>query len=239
MNLGENEVICVLVSGKFMEIITRSMPSLKRQPLHMEVAELVRKMIMDGSLKQGEQIKEIELCEQLSVSRTPLREALKTLHVEGLVEIITNRGCWVAKLSQKEYLDSFEILSALEGKAAELAVLRATDTEVKQLLELHQQMEQFYKVRDKQKYFEKNQQIHLLILSLAKNDKLAQMHKQLMNLVTLGRFKAIDVEQRWDESMLEHEELMNAFLNKEHTKAGTILSKHVMQTGITIASIDT
>lgn len=211
--------------------------SLKRQPLHMEVADLVRNMIMDGTLKQGEHIKEIELCEQLAVSRTPLREALKALHVEGMVNIETNRGCWVSKISGQEYLDSFEVMSTLERKAAELVVERANDEQLNQLLALHNEMEMYFQQKDKHNYFAKNQQIHLSILTLSGNDKLKKMHTQLINLVSYGRFQAIDVDYRWSESMQEHCDLMAAFLARDSAKAGAILATHVMHTGYVLASL--
>jgi len=227
-----------MVSGKqYMAVASSKKTALNRQPLHIEVAALVREMIKDGSLKQGEHIKEIELCEQLAVSRTPLREALKALHVEGLVHIETNRGSWVSKISAQEYLDAFEVMSSLERKAAELMTERASDQQLKELFIIHQQMENYFQQKDKKNYFEKNQQIHSSIIRASGNQKLCQLHQQLLNLVTYGRFQAINSDYRWKESMQEHQDLIKALLQRDGKKAGELLSTHVMHTGHVLAKM--
>ncbi|NHI01775.1 GntR family transcriptional regulator [Oceanimonas sp. MB9] len=205
--------------------------SLRRRSLHEEVADCVRTMIIEGELKEGERINEPALCKQLDISRTPLREALKVLNSEGIVTIEPNRGARVAVITPEEIREHFEIICSLERRAAELTASRATQAELEQLTRLQQQLEGYHQAQDKQQYFEINQHIHRLIIELAGNETLIQLHHQLMNKVSRGRYLAIGFHHRWDESVAEHRALLDALKAGDGDRAGRILAEHVMHTG--------
>lgn len=209
--------------------------SLRRRSLHEEVADCVRTMIIEGDLKEGQRINEPELCQQLDISRTPLREALKVLHSEGMVTIEPNRGAWVATITPEEIREHFEIISSLERRAAELTAGKATQNDLTRLRQLQDKLERHYQARERNEYFETNQHIHRLIIELAGNDTLTQLHHQLMNRVSRGRYLAIGVQHRWEESVDEHRTLLDALSARDGEKAGRILAEHVMHTGETLA----
>lgn len=209
--------------------------SLRRRSLHEEVADCVRTMIIEGELKEGQRIHEPELCQQLDISRTPLREALKVLHSEGLVTIEPNRGAWVAIITPEEIREHFEIISSLERRAAELTAVRASECELARLSKLQDKLERHYQAQERNEYFETNQQIHRLIIELAGNDTLTQLHHQLMNRVSRGRYLAIGMQHRWEESVEEHRALLDALHARNAELAGRILAEHVLHTGGTLA----
>ena len=99
---------------------------IRRRPLHDEAAERLRDMIVEGHLAAGERVNEADLCAQLGISRTPLREALKVLAAEGLVDLLPRRGARIARLGAREVGELFEVLGGLERTAAELAAARVT-----------------------------------------------------------------------------------------------------------------
>ncbi|MDX1267358.1 MAG: GntR family transcriptional regulator [Oceanisphaera sp.] len=209
--------------------------SLRRRSLHEEVADCVRTMIIEGELKEGQRIHEPELCQQLDISRTPLREALKVLHSEGLVTIEPNRGAWVATITPEEIREHFEIISSLERRAAELTAVKVSESDLARLSKLQDKLERHYQARERNEYFETNQHIHRLIIELAGNDTLTQLHHQLMNRVSRGRYLAIGMQHRWEESVDEHRALLDALRDRNAELAGRILAEHVLHTGGTLA----
>lgn len=209
--------------------------SLRRRSLHEEVADCVRTMIIEGELKEGQRIHEPELCQQLDISRTPLREALKVLHSEGLVTIEPNRGAWVATITPEEIREHFEIISSLERRAAELTAVKVSESDLARLSKLQDKLERHYQARERNEYFETNQHIHRLIIELAGNDTLTQLHHQLMNRVSRGRYLAIGMQHRWEESVDEHRALLDALRARNAELAGRILAEHVLHTGGTLA----
>ncbi|MBR9857361.1 MAG: GntR family transcriptional regulator, partial [Gammaproteobacteria bacterium] len=198
-------------------------------------ADCVRTMIIEGELKEGQRIHEPELCQQLDISRTPLREALKVLHSEGLVTIEPNRGAWVATITPEEIREHFEIISSLERRAAELTAVKVSESDLARLSKLQDKLERHYQARERNEYFETNQHIHRLIIELAGNDTLTQLHHQLMNRVSRGRYLAIGMQHRWEESVEEHRALLDALRDHNAELAGRILAEHVLHTGGTLA----
>ncbi|MEH6577020.1 MAG: GntR family transcriptional regulator [Amphritea sp.] len=209
----------------------RKSNSLRRRSLHEEIADHLRTMIIENELPEGERIDENALCEELGISRTPLREALKVLQSEGLVTIEPNRGSRVATITEQEFDELFEVISGLERMAAELAAERATDAELKRLEQLQTRMENHYQKEDRQSYFAINQTIHRAIVAMAKNESLETLHNQLLNKAGRGRFMAIGSDQRWEEAIDEHRQLLDALKQRQGTQAGQILLEHVRHTG--------
>ena len=111
--------------------------SIPRQVLHQEVATRLRQRIVEGQIAPGAKLNERELSEQLQVSRTPLREAIKMLAAEGLVALLPNRGAVAASLGEQDVADTFEVIAGLEGQSGELAAQRITDAELAEIRALH------------------------------------------------------------------------------------------------------
>ena len=126
------------------------------------------------SLAPGAKLNERELSEQLQVSRTPLREAIKMLAAEGLVELLPNRGAAVAQMSEQDVADTFEVIAGLEGQSGELAAQRITEAELAEIRALHYEMLAAYTRRDLPTYYRINAQIHTLINAAARNPVLMQ-----------------------------------------------------------------
>ena len=115
--------------------------------LHEEVVGRIRDILLDGEIPPGARIPERELCERLDISRTPLREALKVLAAEGLVQLLPHRGSRAAKLTDKDMRDLFEVCQGLEALAGELACERITDAEIEAIAAAHTAMVQHYRER--------------------------------------------------------------------------------------------
>jgi DNA-binding GntR family transcriptional regulator len=131
-----------------------------RQSLHDEVLEKLRNYVVEGSLTDGERIPEKQLCEMLGISRTPLREALKVLAAEGLIDLLPNRGARVRSLDRGQLRELFDVMGGLEALAGRLACENITEDEIREIERIHHEMYGFYLRRDLHRYFECNQQIH-------------------------------------------------------------------------------
>jgi len=116
------------------------LPKVERQRLHDTVVDHLRKFVIEGLLAPGVKLNERTLCETLGISRTPLREALKVLAAEGLIDILPNRGASVSQMSEAEIRETFELMSGLEAFAGELACERMTSAELSEIKALHYAM---------------------------------------------------------------------------------------------------
>jgi DNA-binding GntR family transcriptional regulator len=203
----------------------------RRKQLHENVAEQLRALILDGALNDGDRIIETALCAQLNVSRTPLREAIKTLIHEGLIEHQPNRGARVTKTTAKEMRQLFEVISSLEMLAAEAVVATIKPIELKRLMALHERMRRHYEAGERDEYFSLNHQIHLKIVELSGNPVLIETHGGLMIRARHLRFQALAGQDRWSEAMEEHEQIMQAFKVRNSARAGQLMKQHVMRTG--------
>ena len=154
-------------------------PRIARPSLHDAIVTRVRDMIIEGELPPGTRIHEGQLGAALGVSRTPLREALKFLASEGLIELSPGKGAVVRTFSPKDVRDSLIVLGDLEALAGRLACENATDSDVREVRALHDRMMEYYANRDRLPYFKLNQNIHSAILRISKNEPLAYVHGTL------------------------------------------------------------
>lgn len=142
---------------------------LDQRPLYLEVAERVRELIYREELRPGDSIDETVICEQLGISRTPLREALKVLHAENLVELVSRKGCRVRKLQEDELMELFPVMASLEGLCANMATQKLTAANLKMLEKLHAQLETYAEQGNVDRYYEINREFHRAIQDLAGN----------------------------------------------------------------------
>jgi DNA-binding GntR family transcriptional regulator len=203
----------------------------RRHGVHADVCGHIRNLIVHGELASGERINELGLSEALGVSRTPIREALKVLAAEGLVELLPNRGSRVTTPSTDEIVNLFAVIAALERLAVETVTLQASAPALARLRALHDEMLRRYAEGDRDRYFELNHRIHETIIEMADNPQLSRTHADLMTRARRPRFVAITSDGRWDESVKEHELVMSAMELRDARFAGEILFRHVLKTG--------
>lgn len=209
-------------------------PAIRRRPrraLHNEAADKLRTMIVRGTLASGIDIAETELCARLGMSRTPLREAMKLLATEGLVELRRNRVARITALDPEEIRDLFEVVACVERSAAELAAQRITEAELKALTRMQAKLLRMRMRRDLAAYFATNQRIHRAIVSASKNLVLVATHESLMARAERARLAALRQQGRWEESIEEHRAILLCLEARDSVRAGALLGEHVRRTG--------
>jgi DNA-binding GntR family transcriptional regulator len=202
-----------------------------RAPSHLKperVAGLIREMIIQDELTPGMPIRERALAEKLNVSRTPLREALKILSSEGLVELQPRRGATVANPSDQEVRELLQLLGALEGFAGVLACKTATEKDLRELKALHYEMLAAYTRDDRLGYFHRNQDIHHAIVRIARNQALADHHRMMNARVYRARYVCNLETQRWESAIREHEEILEALERRDPAGLRALLETHVL-----------
>jgi DNA-binding GntR family transcriptional regulator len=199
----------------------------ERRPLHEEVIEQLRDMIVQGGLAPETKLNERVLAAQLGISRTPLREAIKYLASEGLVELLPNRGAVVAPLRPVKVREIFTVLGSLEALAGELACRNATDADIAEIRALHYQMVAHHARGELAQYFRYNQQIHIRLVECAANATLAQAYRGLNAHVRRARYMANLSHERWDKAVREHEEILDALSARDSRRLQTLLRDHL------------
>ena len=195
--------------------------------LHEAVTARLRDLIVEGDLPEGSRIVEKQLCEKLRVSRTPLREAFKVLAVEGLVEILPNRGAIVSRIGSREARDMLSVIARLEALAGELACANATDAEIAGVRALHDRMMELFARRERMLYFGVNQEIHLAIVRIARNELLRAMHALLHARMKRIRFRGNDIPGNWAAAVADHETIIAALEARDGTLLGAVLQHHL------------
>jgi DNA-binding GntR family transcriptional regulator len=198
-----------------------------RRPLHEEAAERLRDMIVEGELAPGERITEQSLCDRMGLSRTPLREAIKTLTSEGLILLQPNRGASVAAPSPEDIEDTFRVIGVLEALAGELACGNMRDDDVAEIRVLHYQMALHRTRGERLEYFKLNQRIHEKIVELSGNAVLLETHNRLGGRIRRHRFAANLAPERWDQAIREHEEMLEALDDRDGGRLAEILRRHL------------
>lgn len=198
-----------------------------RKGLASAVTDKLRGMIVEGKLEPGTRLNERVLCEQLLVSRTPLREAFKTLAVEGLIDLLPNRGAVVAQLSVADIQQTFEVMGALEGLSGKLACERITDAEIAEIRALQYEMMAAHARRDLPAYYRCNHEIHDRINAAARNDVLTTIYLQVNARIQSLRFRPNFNQDKWDEAVREHSAMLEALERRDGAALGTILQQHL------------
>ncbi|TMV91274.1 GntR family transcriptional regulator [Thioclava sp. BHET1] len=213
------------------------MPAPSPRAAAESVAAVLRARIIKGSLAPGARIVERKLSAELDVSRTPVREALKLLQLDGLVDISRNSGARVMQYSPDQLIALFEVIAALESLAAQRFAARITPEELDDLEELHDTMLAYYKIGNTEDYFECNSAIHDAVIAGSYNPIIHEAHQRLIARTRQGRFTAIMDPQRWAQSVAEHEGLMEALRNRDGEAAGAIWRTHLLNTGKSSAQV--
>jgi DNA-binding GntR family transcriptional regulator len=202
---------------------------IEQKPLYLQVAERLRELIYRRELSPGDWIDEIALTQQLAISRTPLREALKVLQQEGLVELIPRRGCRVKELDEQELLEMFPVMATLEGLCTNLAAQKLSATDMKQLEKLHERLEKYAASGNVDKYYEVNREFHTAIQTLSGNRWLSRIASELRNVLVLARHRQLTLPGRLLESLEEHRTIMQALKDNNPDAAQQAMLEHICQ----------
>ena len=200
---------------------------LGRENLHDELVERLRELIVESTLEPGARVPERELCERFAVSRTPLREALKVLASEGLLELLPHRGAQVTRLTAADLDEMFPVMGALEALAGELACAQITEAEMAEVRALHYQMVLHATRGELAEYFRLNQRIHEAIMEAARNPTLARLYRGLAGRVRRARYLANMSKTRWSQAVAEHEAILAALERRDGAALGQVLKAHL------------
>ena len=200
---------------------------ISRRPLHEEAVDRLRDLIVQGELGPGMRLNERVLCAQLGISRTPLREAIKLLATEGLVELLPNRGAVVAAIDAARLGQTLQVMGSLESLAGELACRNAAKERIGAIRRLHQDMLAMHAKGDLAAYFRYNQAIHEQIVEASGNGVLANTYRQLNANVRRARYMANLSQERWDAAVREHEAILAALEERDVQRLTRLLRAHL------------
>ncbi|WP_287742339.1 GntR family transcriptional regulator [Methylobacterium sp.] len=211
-------------------------PRVVRANLHEQAAERLRDLIVRGDLAPGASLVEVELSGMLGISRTPIREAIKLLAQQGLVELRANRSPCVRPLRAAEIRELFEALAGIERIAAELAAQRITAADLGRLRALQAEIVREHEAGRRDSYAAANRTIHRTIVLAARNAPLAEVHAALLSRADQVRVFALGLEDRWEQSIREHQAILDALDARDPVQAGRLLQEHVGQTAAVVAA---
>lgn len=197
------------------------------KPLRDVVFENLRKAILEGRLKSGQRLMEVQLAEQLGVSRTPVREAIRKLELEGLVVMLPRKGAYVANISVKDLRDVLEIRASLEGLGASLAAERRTDEDINVLEEIEAEFEQAVKTEDIDVLLKKDVEFHEFIFKAANNKKLEKMINSLWEQVQRFRTTYVSDPNSSISLIDEHQNILNSIKEGNIINAKKYATEHI------------
>jgi DNA-binding GntR family transcriptional regulator len=197
------------------------------QNLPEVIFQKLRSLLVEGKIAPGSKLNERELAESLHVSRTPIREAIRRLAAEGLVELITNRGAIALQLSLEDVVHTFDVIAQLEGFSGELAANNISDATLSELEALQYEMMASYARRDLSSYYKLNLRIHHLINQAANNPILSRLFSQANARIEALRFRSNQDGVKWEKAVEEHQEMLEALKARDGVRMRKIMISHV------------
>ena len=207
--------------------MTADIIAIPRAALHEQVTHRLRQMLVENRILPGAKLNERELSEVLKVSRTPLREAIKMLAAEGLVELLPNRGAIAVELTEADVLNTFEVMAGLEAQSGELAAQRITEAELVEIKAMHFEMLAAYTRRDLPTYYRLNAAIHNAINAAAKNPVLSTTYGQVNARLQALRFRSNQDEEKWTAAVGEHGLMIDALQARDPAAMRMLLLTHL------------
>jgi DNA-binding GntR family transcriptional regulator len=198
------------------------------------VFDVLMNAIMMGQLKPGERLLEVQLAEEMGVSRTPVREAIRRLELEGFVVMVPRKGAYVAGLSVNDVESVYEIRSALETLAVRLAAQRMEEDDFDQLNDLEKQMEQTWQEGNNENWVLLDARFHELLYKFSRNDRLVQMMGNIMEQLSRYRIISLANADVRHNSLLEHQELIDALRRRDSEAAEKAAAKHIENTKLSL-----
>ncbi|WP_201836561.1 FCD domain-containing protein [Microvirga zambiensis] len=216
--------------------VSREPRRIVRQDLHSEVLSALREHINSGRFRPEERLNERVLCDELGISRTPLREAFKVLAAEGFVTLLPSRGAMVTPLSRQDFDAIVDVMAHLELMIGRTATQNATDADATLLTNWQSEMEDCFKIADLRRYFELNQQIHFHFAHLSANSILESTYLGLNVKLRRYRYQANLNHGRWKTALEEHKEILTAFVDKDGERLGELLRQHLLNKAASVRS---
>jgi DNA-binding GntR family transcriptional regulator len=198
------------------------------QNLHETTFQKLRSLLVEGKIAPGSKLNERELAESLNVSRTPIREAIRRLAADGLVELIANRGAIAVELSLEDVIHTFDVIADLEGFSGELAANNISAATLSELEALQYEMLASYARRDLSSYYKLNLRIHHLINQAANNPVLSRLFSQVNARIEALRFRSNQDGVKWEKAVEEHQEMLEALKARDSKRMRKIMMQHVM-----------
>lgn len=205
--------------------------------LHDEAAAALRDRIFAGELGPGTFLDEVQLADEMKISRTPLREALKVLTAEGLVRHEPRRGCFVNEVTEQDLDEIFPVIALLEGRCAFEAARNATDADLAALEALHDKLNKHAKARRINDYYDANFAIHEAIITLANNRWLAGVITDLRKIVKLARLQQLHAPGRLDQSLSEHMAVFAALKARDAEGAEAAMRTHLTRQRVALREV--
>jgi DNA-binding GntR family transcriptional regulator len=199
------------------------------ESLSQVIAGRIREMIRKGTLKKGDRIVEKEFCSAMGISRTPLRESLRLLSSEGLIELIPNRGAFVAEPSLQDIREMFWVMSILEGTCARLCAENMMDEGLRKLEILYDGLEKHAREKNHDKYMIVNHRYHSLVQELGGSKVLSEVIGGLRQKILVYRYRQIYTPNRLSASMAEHRALQEAFRQRDPDAAERLMKEHLIR----------
>lgn len=212
-------------------------PRIVRRTLHSEVLNQLRDMIIEGRLAPGARINEGQIGAILGVSRTPLREAIKSLTSEGLVEIVPAKGAVVRRLTEQDLIQILQVLKVIEQLGVRLTCEHASDETIRDICELHNRMIKLYKAGNRLEYFKLNQAIHTSFVQASGNAVLAEMHETLQARIKRLRYVGNSEPSKWARAVAEHEEMVAALVERDAERLAEVVGQHLDATVVRVKDV--
>ena len=207
-------------------ITTSENNKISAESLHERAASVIRNMIIEGKLTSGKQISENLLCDELGISRTPLREALRVLASEGLVSLLPRRGAIVTEITSEDLEEKFELARILEVEAIK-KVCENIDEEQLEILEtIHKRLISSHKKGRRKEYFQHNEDFHKAIIKLAGNKYIVEIHNSLTAHLRRARLLGMKIRDMDDQFIDAHEKIMQALRNRDSKTAQEEMASH-------------
>lgn len=204
-------------------------------PLRDVVFNTLRQAILKGELEPGERLMEIQLADRLGVSRTPIREAIRKLELEGLVLMIPRKGAEVAKISEKSLRDVLEVRRSLDELAIELAIQRMTEEDLQKLEEAQKTFRKAVQSGDAMTIAESDEHYHDIIYNATGNTRLVQILNNLREQMYRYRLEYIKDEDKRQILVVEHEQILKAIQGRRVTEAKIAIREHIDNQEITVS----
>ena len=204
------------------------MPNAKPiQTIADQVYSILKKNICEGQYPPGFWLQENELCEQLGVSRSPVREALRRLVSDGLVISIPNKGTFVKEFTCKDIDEIFDMRVMLEGYAIRNSRANLTSAHIQQLLDLLDRMETTFQAGDLEEYTSADEQLHNEIVTLGNNSIVSSTYYRVGSMNQQFRVLSLSVHQRFKESLGEHKQIIHALIEGDTLRAERLNQQHL------------
>lgn len=198
------------------------------RPLREIVYEELKRQILVGEIPPGSRMMEVELADDMGVSRTPVREAIRKLEKEGLVTIEPRRGAYASDISIKDIEDVLEVRQDLEGMAAALAALKATDAQKEELRQATEEYRKAVETGNVKEIIKRDEAFHKIIVSCSDNNTLINLVSQIQELALRFRYLYYDDFTRFNSQPTEHKEIIDAIISGDSERARQAADEHIM-----------